>query len=498
MEKRESIYGISVYNPPQKLMSACEYRKRVIKLGENKNLTYADNDFLICLEDLRNDLYDMITYNTDELSVSGNKYYISESGDDTADGLSPQTPWKTLQKVSDFSFSEGDGVYFKRGDCWRGNIILQSGVTYQAYGQGEKPKIMYSYDGKTVGKWKKTAKENIWVLDIPLDTRDIGVIVFDGGKQYAEKKRTIADLKIELDFCYAGEYSNEETPDNKAYLYCSKGNPSEIFESIELSRAVSTLKINSGSHDINIHNLWVYYGQDYFFAAKLKNIKVTYCNFAWIGGHYFGKNGSRFGGGGGCWHDCNNVEISHCYFTQQFDNATTPQFHSAEEGEAYFESFVMSDCLVEYTEYSFEYFNTNKTDNRFGFKNLYLGYNMFSSCGKGFGNKHNASRFIKGWADHTNPCYDCLFEHNILDRAYALSVEYTSRKPEHTPYTEPDKVDYSLLPKLKENIFIEPKDKPFAQINKIIYNFNEASQITLDKLGVQKNDIYIFDGNYNG
>ena len=50
------------------------------------------------------------------------------------------------------------------------------------------------------------------------------------------------------------------------------------------------------------------------------------------------------------------------------------------------------------------------------------------------------------------------------------------------------------MPKFKENIYVEPKNKPFAQINKITYNFNEASQITLEKLGVQENDIYIFDG----
>ena len=36
---------------------------------------------------------------------------------------------------------------FRRGDIWRGRILTKAGVTYSAYGRGEKPRIYGSpYD----------------------------------------------------------------------------------------------------------------------------------------------------------------------------------------------------------------------------------------------------------------------------------------------------------------------------------------------------------------
>ena len=219
----------------------------------------------------------MITYDQSEVEIACTKYFVSNSGDDNNDGLTPETDWCSLQKVTDFKFQEGDGVYFKRGDFWRGNVIAQSGVTYQAYGEGPKPKIWFSFDGMTIGKWIKTNMENIWVLDIPLDTSDIGVITFNDGAKYAEKQRTIAQIEKDLDFCFAGECSDEEKPDNKLYLRCDSGNPQELFHNMELSRRGSVIKVCDNAHDIRFHNLEIYYGQDYFFAANSKNIVVSYC-----------------------------------------------------------------------------------------------------------------------------------------------------------------------------------------------------------------------------
>ena len=235
MKIRENVYGISEYNPPETLMTPEEYRKRVENLGVGRNLTEADEEFYTKLENLRNDLYDMITYDKSEVAIKGTKYYVSASGDDNADGLTPETAWATLKKVTDFKFNEGDGVYFKRGDLWRGDITCQNGVTYQAYGDGPKPKIWNSYDGMTIGKWAKTDMENIWVLDTALDTSDVGVVTFNNCRKYAEKKRTIDQIKVDLDFCFAGKCSDEETPDNKLYLRCDSGNPQEVFTDIEIS-----------------------------------------------------------------------------------------------------------------------------------------------------------------------------------------------------------------------------------------------------------------------
>ncbi len=495
MTERKNLYGISPYNPPEKLMTHDEYRKRMEALGQGRNLTEADEQFFCELECLRNDLYDMIVYDKSKIVVKGLKYYVSISGDDNNDGLSPETPWASLEKVAKFEFQEGDSVCFKRGDLWRGNAVLRSGVTYQAYGEGPKPKIWNSYNAKE-GNWIKDERPNIWVYDKALDTGDIGVIVFDGGEKYANKKRSRDLLQSELDFYYSGRFSatEQEQDENKVYLYCAEGDPNLIFEEIEMSRQGHTAQIDNHCRDITIHNLDLRFGQDYFFNDFTKNIVMSYCLVAWMGGHYFGERPDfyGYGGGGGCWHECNHMEFSHCFFTQHFDCSASPQFTRGQDCEpAVFKDFLYHDCLVEYTEYSVEYFNNQLGTDKNYYDGFYIGYNIMRHGGEGFGDKKHASRYIKGW-HATNTCYNSVFEHNVFDRAKTFSLEITSRAPGDTSQTAPYKVSYNHLPKLCGNIYIEPKNKQYADINYMIYPFNEATQITLEKLGVEKDSTFIF------
>ena len=506
MTNRENYYGFCPYNPPEKLLTAEEYRKKVDNFGKDKNLTVADKEFLEEVEVLRNELYDLIVYDASELTVKGTKYYVANSGNDDNDGLTPETAWGSLDKVTNFKFKEGDGVYFKRGDLWRGNTTLQNDVTYQAYGEGEKPKIYYSYDGKTIGNWVKSDIENVWVLDTTLDTRDIGVIVFDGGKKYAEKKKQKSELINELDFYFSGNwvYVQSEKCENKLYLYCSEGNPAEIFEEIELSRQGHVIQIENFYHDIKVHNLDIRYGQDFFLNDSAKNIEITYCIFAWMGGHYGGEAINygcyRFGGGGGAWRACDNMKFDHCFFTQHFDCAITPQFSispSVQNINIYtitpynFRGFHVNDCLIEYTEYSFEYFGRARKDRGVygtpGYFDMYFGYNICRKTDKGFGDKHGASTFIRAGFSENN-CYDTVFEKNIFDRSGALAMQISALEGD-TYYNE---ISYDLLPKLQGNIYLDSKNKRFAQVNSIYYDFNNYSKVALEKLGVEKDSVYIF------
>jgi hypothetical protein len=76
-------------------------------------------------------------------------YYVSTGGNDSNNGTSPTSPWKTIWRVnqSAFSYQPGDRILFERGGTWRGEIILGvSGtasqvVTIGAYGSGAKPII---------------------------------------------------------------------------------------------------------------------------------------------------------------------------------------------------------------------------------------------------------------------------------------------------------------------------------------------------------------------
>ena len=92
----------------------------------------------------------------DVLLDAGVSFFVSNSGDDLNDGLSPKSPWKTINKVNKELqggvISKGDNIYFKRGCIWNeGSIVLRSTAGYEsnkmvigAYGNGPKPIIANS------------------------------------------------------------------------------------------------------------------------------------------------------------------------------------------------------------------------------------------------------------------------------------------------------------------------------------------------------------------
>ena len=59
----------------------------------------------------------------DAASVGGHTYYVSSSsGDDTSPGVSPETPWKTLERVEAGDLGPGDRVLFRGGDTFPGTL----------------------------------------------------------------------------------------------------------------------------------------------------------------------------------------------------------------------------------------------------------------------------------------------------------------------------------------------------------------------------------------
>jgi len=79
----------------------------------------------------------------------GTVYYVSQSGgDDANDGLTEDTPWQTLAKVSGTTFEPGDRILLKAGERWTNETLVLHGsgtatnpITLSAYGIGSKPVI---------------------------------------------------------------------------------------------------------------------------------------------------------------------------------------------------------------------------------------------------------------------------------------------------------------------------------------------------------------------
>lgn len=104
---------------------------------------------------------------------TGRTFFVSvSSGDDRNDGLSPQSPWRNLDKVNAADLRPGDKMLFKRGDTWRGQLIPQDGkdgepLTYGAYGDGGKPLLLGSVSRNEPQDWQDQG-HNLWCTAKPV------------------------------------------------------------------------------------------------------------------------------------------------------------------------------------------------------------------------------------------------------------------------------------------------------------------------------------------
>ncbi|SHO48323.1 right-handed parallel beta-helix repeat-containing protein [Anaerocolumna xylanovorans] len=258
------------------------------------------------------------------VTVTGAKYYVSNSGDDNNDGLSPDKPWATLEKIrwalDNHVIKNGDGIFLERGGLWRGSISCWGidGVTYSAYGEGEKPRIYGSPEsGAGAAKWSLWYEKNgIKIWKFYKDISDCGGIVFNDGKSYATrvfsywngkqalsckdyktKFNIAAELTYDLQFYSTFDMSKYQIPygvhdvdsNGPIYLRCDKGNPGALYKTIEFQSSVQPAAgytgIIYGGNNIVVDNICVMYRSTMGLDRSGGN-NVTYqnCEVAWVGG----------------------------------------------------------------------------------------------------------------------------------------------------------------------------------------------------------------------
>ena len=211
--------------------------------------------------------------------VTDSVYYISSvRGNDENDGRSPDSPWKTCSMLASAELMRGDTVLFECGSVFREQMDIISGVTYSSYGNGEKPLFYGSFDASGKDAWERV-DEDIYRYREYIDMyKDIGNVVFDGGKAWGIKiqKCDDCDMSLALKNVTNGiEFFDEiaSVPFERAeqlprvdlayfhskdgYIYlCSKsGSPTDRFASIELSRSIKIFNSYSYTEDVSFSNL---------------------------------------------------------------------------------------------------------------------------------------------------------------------------------------------------------------------------------------------------
>ncbi|MBK3517218.1 carbohydrate binding domain-containing protein [Carboxylicivirga marina] len=115
------------------------------------NITIPDNASGVRLTFFRNPGGDSCFIDNVSLNILDKEpqaYYVSSSeGNDSNDGLSPQTAWQSLEKVNQSFFVPGDSILFKTDDEFIGQLrVNNSGkpgqkIVISKYGEGDKPHL---------------------------------------------------------------------------------------------------------------------------------------------------------------------------------------------------------------------------------------------------------------------------------------------------------------------------------------------------------------------
>jgi hypothetical protein len=154
------------------------------------------------------------------------------NGNDSSNGLSETTAWKTIAKVNASRFNPGDQILLKRGETWRETLIVSSSgsagnpITFGAYGSGEKPVITgadvisgWSLEFGNVYSSMHSNAPHVVMIDtepgLPASTLDS---LDQNYKWFASK--------------------------NKIYLYSSMGDPNKVYTKIEAGVRPICINVN--------------------------------------------------------------------------------------------------------------------------------------------------------------------------------------------------------------------------------------------------------------
>lgn len=350
------------------------------------------------------------TGNTEKYyNIKGTKYYISPGGDDTNPGTSPNQALRTVDGLTGVDLKEGDAVLFERDSVFRLNssISTSSGIIYGSYGTGAKPKLYASGENFAEATWKPTQRKNIWYTSYIYD--DAGTIVFDFGKEVGYKRTSIRNLSENLQF-----YQSEE--DGYLYLYCDKGNPAEIYDSIEVTADLRIFYIPSRSGDVVIDNLCLMYSSSFAVSGNYNchNVTVTNCEIGYIGGYTRSGGSTRLGNAIQMWTGIQGLTVENNWIYQTFDTAITWQGNGG-EGFNYTDISIKNN-LLEYNHTDIEFWDEGATlgdynisDNIFRFTQLGWGARKTDGGIRGF------DGVIYGTTEGMNLTGKITFKNNIID-----------------------------------------------------------------------------------
>lgn len=357
----------------------------------------------------------------DTIKATGTTYYISPYGDDTNSGTSAITPWKTLSRLKSATLNAGDAVLLKRGGYYRisSSVDLVSGVSYGAYGSGNKPAVYGSWQNYATADWENIGT-NLWRLKGG-PSGNVGIIVFDHGVNTGYFRYSLSELKSNYDFC---------NDSGSVVLYLDR-DPSKSFTSIELANDIRLFNMPSGSSDIVIENIcFRYTGGHAVRGSSCSNVTVRGLEIGYVGGSIltgYGDGTVRFGNGVEFMSESRNVLVENCWIYQIYDSGVTHQG----SGNYHLKGFTVKNNLIEYCGMgSIEYWHTPDCD----ITDVTYENNLMRFAGYGFGGTQRPDKELSGHIMSngkptgavSNTAYNFIIKNNVFELSTNQLINATS------------------------------------------------------------------------
>ncbi len=387
--------------------------------------------YLAELENITTDRINEIRYSESEYSLKpgGRIWYVSSSNGTKTGGKTEENPLyiEKLDEVSDIPAVPGDVILFKRGDTFRGKMNAIAGVTYSAFGDGDKPLLTrspengsgkskwtldYSDDsGKKIWKYYNESYVDVGAINLFNHISDNTVAYkevpsFIDGKFWVRGYKPgensaypngyefdyVEQLDHNLEFFHKADsicssYIHNNIGTNTApdlnssigpiYLRCDEGNPGELYSNIEFNIRTNCISV-SNKNNVTVDNLCImFFGSHGIGAGSVNNLKVTNCEIGWGGGAIQNYQTSanytnpghvvRFGNGIEIYGGCGNYTIDNCYVYQIYDAGITHQVSGHSNGNYYMQNVLYTNNVLTDSIYNIEYFLTqNNTKNADG------------------------------------------------------------------------------------------------------------------------------------
>src|SRR5262245_47688308 len=229
-------------------------------------------------------------------------YYVdAKDGNDGNSGTSPNSAWKSLEKVNGFQFQPGDSVLFKRGEIWREQLNFPSSgaegrpIVLDAYGAGTLP-IISGADLVAPSSWNASPTPNLWQANVATEPN---VVIFNGVK--GNKQTAVESLRQPTDWLWSAGTLYVNTPANPGQAFAKSG--------VEAGARMSAINL-SGKSYVAVRNLQVSganaapyaLGSNIWAIAATRkgpppgNLEISHCvvvNSAGDGIHLEGASGSK-------------------------------------------------------------------------------------------------------------------------------------------------------------------------------------------------------------